>query len=78
MAVNELYTLLGEDDLSFSLLKKRTQLEESKAALTLEQFHMWQKAQVNIYLRTKFIPLGSFPVDDGESSKWKFQGNSSI
>jgi transformation/transcription domain-associated protein len=45
LALAELYQLLSEDDLFYSIWKRRAAVEDTKAAIILEQHGMWQKAQ---------------------------------
>jgi len=54
----DLYKRLGEEDHYFAVLQQMSLTEDSKAALTLEQQGVWQRAQEILYQAMRHAQLG--------------------
>ncbi len=71
LALAELYQLLSEDDLFYSLWKRRASIEDTKAGLTLEQHGMWQRAQEVFYNAMTSAQSGTLKAPYAESCLWE-------
>ena len=70
-AIQELYSLLSEDDYSIGSWKRRSVFDETNSALAYEQLGMWQEAQ-NVYEAAQMKARnGLLPFIEAEYSLWE-------